>query len=349
MIVQTPLHIKICIYIWLLSVGALLLGHTSRKKNSAPLSKTLHNGDDDDVNLDGQETLLGSSGCLGAPFLYVTVHDRTPNILKYTRDGCFLTDKVLMTSDVFKGDVDVELRSMAIGKHRDHESLFIADASNYNSRLLVFGRCIEDAFNYGRRPYIETVVESKQNLGVDHTYGVCLDKEGNVYISNQHTDCVLRFQTGNFHPMVLPRALQLDQRLDYYKGTFVQFGLPKEHGSDEQGIRSIAHVKSKIWIAHEDLSGVAIADTESGLVTEIIPLDTAVGLYYDEVSEMVFVSCKSTKRGGIVYALDPQTYKIINSYRHHMMAHPTGNYLSPLLSIVYHIKLHINLFFIKLF
>lgn len=319
MIVQTPLYVKVSLYVGILLVGAILIRNAFKDREATPLSQFSVESDDD-----AYVSRLGSSGCLGAPFLYVTVHDKTPNILKYTRDGCFLSDKVLMTSDAFKGNVDVELRSMAIGNHKDHESLFIADASNFNSRLLVFGRCIEDTFNYGRRPYVETVVESTQNLGVDHTYGVCLDKEGNVYISNQHTDCVLRFQTGNFHPMVLPRALQLDQRLDYYKGTFVQFGLPKEHGSDEQGIRSIAHVKSKIWIAHEDLSGVAIADTESGLVMEIIPLDTAVGLYYDEVSEMVFVSCKSMKRGGIVYALDPQTYKIINSYSHHKMVHPTG-------------------------
>ena len=124
--------------------------------------------------------------------------------------------------------------------------------------------------------------------------------------------------------MNLPRSLQLDHRLDYYDGTFVQFGLPRQHGIEEQGIRAIVYVKSIIWIAHEDLSGVAIADIESGLVTEVISLDTAVGLHYDEEVGMVFVSCKSAVRGGIVYALDPESFKVVRSYRHHKMAHPTG-------------------------
>ena len=323
MILQASLvasiNFKISIFLGILCVVALLVTYTSRPRLSKPLLS-----DDDGIHADVGNSLLGSARCLGAPFLYVTVHDKVPNVLKYTRDGCFVSDNVLMTGDVFKGDNDVEFRSMAIGKHKDHDALFIADASNYNSRLLIFGKCVEDANNYGRRPYIETVVQSTQNVGVDHTYGVCLDKSGNVYISNQHTDCVLRFQVGNFRPMNLPRSLQLDHRLDYYDGTFVQFGLPREHGTEEQGIRAIVNVKSKIWIAHEDLSGVAIADIDSGLVTEVVSLDTAVGLHYDEDLEIVFVSCKSSKRGGIVYALDPESFKVIRSYRHHKMAHPTG-------------------------
>ena len=266
----------------------------------------------------------GKLSCLGAPYLYVTLHDKTANVLKYSRDGCLLSDNVLMMDEAYKSIFDVEFRSMAIGKHRNHDALFIADASDHNSRLLVFGKCIAAKENYGKRHFVEIVVDSKHNKGVDHTYGVCLDKSGNVYISNQHTDSVLRFEVGSFQPMALPRSLQLDDRLDYFDGTFVQFGLPKEHGQGEQGVRAIAHVLNTIWIAHEEISGIAIADLDSGLVTYIIPLDTPVGLFHDEDEGVVFVSCKSKERGGIVYAVDSETFKIHHSYSHHKMIHPTG-------------------------
>ena len=275
------------------------------------------------VRINGQ----GKPSCLGAPYLYVTLHDKTANVLKYSRDGCLLSDNVLMMDEAYKSIFDVEFRSMAIGKHRNHDALFIADASDHNSRLLVFGKCIAAKENYGKRHFVEIVVDSKHNKGVDHTYGVCLDKCGNVYISNQHTDSVLRFEVGSFQPMALPRSLQLDHRLDYYDGTFVQFGLPKEHGQREQGVRAIAHVFNTIWIAHEEISGVAVADLDSGLVTYIIPLDTPVGLFHDEDEGVVFVSCKSKERGGIVYAVNSDTFKIHHSYSHHRMIHPTGLHL----------------------
>lgn len=131
--------------------------------------------------------------CLGAPYLYVTEHDRTANVLKYSRDGCLLDNNVLLMDEIYNVN-SVEFRSMAIGHHKDDESLFIADASDKNSRLLIFGKCIgsEDPQNYGKRHYVDVVVDERTNGGVDHTYGVCLDKAGNIYISNQHSDCVLR-------------------------------------------------------------------------------------------------------------------------------------------------------------
>ena len=311
-----------------LIVGALLLTTVIMRTNNTTV--LMHDAAamiDDDGTAGEINAMRGSNGCLGAPYLYVTVHDRTANVLKYTRDGCLVTDNVLLMDEAYKSVFDVEFRSMAIGKHKDHDALFIADASDHNSRLLVFGKCIDEKQDYGKRHFVEIVVDSKHNKGVDHTYGVCLDKEGNVYISNQHTDCVLRFNVGTFKPMEFPRSLQLDRRLDYYDGTFVQFGLPREHGAMERGVRAIAHVHNKIWIAHEEISGVAITDVESGLVTNIIPLDTPVGLFHDEYLGVVFVSCRSKERGGIVYAINSDTFKIQHSYSHHKMVHPTGKNL----------------------
>jgi hypothetical protein len=300
-----------------------LMSIKSRGSGLESAEKSDESYDDDQVAL--LQATRDQSGCLGAPYLYVTVHDMTANVLKYSRDGCLLSDNVLLMDEAYKSVFDVEFRSMAIGKHKDHDALFIADASDHNSRLLVFGKCIEDNKDYGKRHFVEIVVDSKHNKGVDHTYGVCLDREGNVYISNQHTDSVLRFEVGSFKPMGPPRSLQLDSRLDYFEGTFVQFGLPREHGQAEQGVRAIAHVHNKIWIAHEEISGVAVTDVESGLVTDIIPLDTPIGLFHDEAMGVVFVSCRSKKRGGIVYALDSESFRIRHSYSHHKMIHPTGS------------------------
>ena len=308
-----------------LLAGFLFLATTNRNDEVAQLlSQPV---EDDDQSGTGIVNLLrgqGQADCLGAPYLYVTLHDKTANVLKFSRDGCLLSDNVLLMDEAYKSVFDVEFRSMAIGKHKDHDALFIADASDHNSRLLVFGKCIESMENYGKRHFVEIVVDSKHNKGVDHTYGVCLDKEGNVYISNQHTDSVLRFQVGSFKPMALPRSLQLDSRLDYYDGTFVQFGLPKQHEPSDQGVRAVCHVHDKIWIAHEEISGVAITDVASGLVTDIIPLDTPVGLFHDLNLGVVFVSCRSKERGGIVYALDAFNFKIRHSYVHKKMIHPTG-------------------------
>jgi hypothetical protein len=51
---------------------------------------------------------------LGAPYLYVTEHDRTANVLKYSRDGCLLSTNVLLMDEIYNSN-SVEFRSMAIG------------------------------------------------------------------------------------------------------------------------------------------------------------------------------------------------------------------------------------------
>lgn len=309
---------RICLLGILLCFVVHFLDDRSLPRTRSSLIPSSSHRSDDDFYREPKKL----ADCLGAPYLYVTVHDRTANVLKYSRDGCLLSDEVLIM-DRSSSNSDIEFRSMAVGKHKGQEVLFIVDASNINSRLLMYGKCLEDDNNYGRRPYIQTIAESNRNPGVDHAYGVCLDKDGNVYISNQHTDCILRFQVGDFHPMEFPHSLQLDHRVDYFTGTFVQFGLPEEHVRDKQGLRSIVHVKSRIWIAHEDLLGVAVVDIDTGLVIDIIRLDVPIGLHFDEDSGLVFVSCKSDD-GGMIYALNYETYEIRNKYHHHKMEHPTG-------------------------
>jgi hypothetical protein len=112
--------------------------------------------------------------------------------------------------------------------------------------------------------------------------------------------------------------------MNYFDGTFIQFGSANEHDKGAQGIRAIAYVNGNIWMAHEELSGIAIADSDSGAINNIIPFDGPIGLHYSEARGVVYVSCKSKSLGGIVYALDAESYDIISTYENRKMVHPTG-------------------------
>ena len=265
--------------------------------------------------------------CLGPPYLYVTLHDKVSNVLKFSRNGCLIDDHVLLMEEAYDRLIDVQFRSLSVGKQKDHDALFIADASKHNSRLLIFGKCIDEAEDYERknkRHFIEIIADRGSNPGLDHSYGVCHDSHGNVYVSNQHTESVLRFAVNTWEPMPLPAAIQLGDRLDYFQGTFVQFGMPNKHAKGNRGVRALAHVGNRIWIAHESMSGVVIADVDSGQIMDFIQVDTPIGLYHLKEENTTFVSCKSKERGGIVYAINVNSFKIENEYVHHRMTHPTG-------------------------
>ena len=185
-----------------------------------------------------------------------------------------MDDAVLLMTEAYTRSAisGVEFRSLSVGKHKDHDMLFIADASKHNSRLLIFSQCIdakgtfipllndvstppkitsflfhfdfmfptsirsdhssqtdpfpnsfllpfssfnasinlkEDYLNRNKRHFVEVVAELSQNPGLDHSYGVCHDSSGNVYVSNQHTDCVLRFEVDTWKPTPLVTPINL--------------------------------------------------------------------------------------------------------------------------------------------
>lgn len=72
------------------------------------------------------------------------------------------------------------------------------------------------------------------------------------------------------------------------------------------------------------MSGVVIADVETGQITDFIVVDTPIGLYHHRELNLTFVSCKSKVRGGVVYAIDVNTFVIKKSYYHRHMVHPSG-------------------------
>jgi hypothetical protein len=213
--------------------------------------------------------------CTGPPYLYATVHDESlsPNVLKFSRNGCFLSSNVLQIPQEAESDATVEFRSLALGKYQGKEALYIVDASTHNSRVLVFGECSKMPEDYGQRPFITTAVDSNANGGLDHTYGICFDSSSNVYVSNQHTDNVLRFYKESFEPMPLPPNLvQMDSRLHYYDGTFVQFGKPLIH--------SFARLRY-VWFVHSSASNVLGVKLHSFLLVYYDPSFPLFCRYYE--------------------------------------------------------------------
>lgn len=260
------------------------------------------------------------------PYIYVTVHDEVQNILQYNLEGCLIRTDVLIAEDQFF-KWEVELRSMLLGRYKGEEhALYVTDASTHDSQVLVFGDCIRnpEERHYGRRPFLAKVVDTDMNRGADHAYGLCFDENSNLYASFQHTGTVLRFYQDSFTPMPLPPSFHHLRRDDYFQGTFVQFGKPREQEKSGQGVRAIARVRTNIWIANEDLNGIAVTSINTGLITHIIPVDNPIGLYYDEGRDVVFVSSKSHTYGGLVFAFDGKTFKELHHYVIDGMPHPTG-------------------------
>ena len=68
-----------------------------------------------------------------------------------------------------------------IGKYKGEDALYIADASNRASSVLLYGGCVG---NTGKRNFIQTVANPHKSSGVSHTYGLCTDAEGITISSN---------------------------------------------------------------------------------------------------------------------------------------------------------------------
>jgi hypothetical protein len=264
-----------------------------------------------------------SPSCLGPPYLYATTHHEISNILKYSRDGCLLSSEVLKGGPIDYHDHLSELRSVAVGQYKGKEGvLYVADATSADSSLLIYDRC--DAV--GQRKFLTSVVSTDQNAGADHTYGIAFDPEGNIFVSFQHTDNVLRFHKDTLAPYELPVALTLGTNREnkYFPGTFYQFGQAGIHSLTERGIRSILIVHDNLWIANEDINGIAIVSLRTGIISNIVVINSPIGLFYDKYYNLVFVGSKQKHWGGAVYAIDPVYLRIVKSYTTNRMNHPSG-------------------------
>lgn len=188
-----------------------------------------------------------NSGCLGAPYLYISHHDGQ-NVLKYTRDGCPLSPTVLWFGRTVD-TIPTAIRGLMIHPYKAvKNALFVSNAGTAEKdygRIYVFDTC---SGLIGMRPYIKTLVDERFVTGAQHAYSIAFDRDGDMYASFQTTDAVLRFSNTSYRPIEAPLLLPwfddlygkdgkddayspLPPRItrrnytasdEYYPGTFVQ-------------------------------------------------------------------------------------------------------------------------------
>jgi len=70
-------------------------------------------------------------------------------------------------------------RSVSIGTYQGEEALYLADAKSKDSYLLLYSKCNHE----GKRNFIKSIAATHDTAGVDHTYGICFDQKGTIYLS----------------------------------------------------------------------------------------------------------------------------------------------------------------------
>lgn len=147
-----------------------------------------------------------SNNCVGVPYLYVTGHDWR-NVMKISRDGCVLALRTL-----WFGGVQIEkmgapgFRGLAMGTYKKQSALYVADSPN--SAVLVFSSC-SHFLSHGMRVIQSVAISGKNDdfSGAHHPYAISFDLEGNMYVSFQHTNSLLRYKADTFEPMPFPPYL----------------------------------------------------------------------------------------------------------------------------------------------
>lgn len=269
--------------------------------------------------------------CLGAPYLYVS-YGTDHNIFQITRDGCVTMNKVLYRVPRRK----VEMRSMAVADYEGTQSLYVADAARKTNSVLVFGGC-----SYWSRMRTLTARRMDQHSffreGAKHAYGMTFDSDGNLYVSYQHTNVILRSTKDTFEPMPLPGAMQQRQEregIKLYEGTFYQFGEPKIQETQNQGVRSIVWASNDqcdelLWVANEFEDAVYIIDREA-TIARTLDVTKPIGLYHSKSSSnpfevgRIYVGSRSKEKLGSVLCFDTTTFELLATYSMLGMTHPTG-------------------------
>lgn len=271
--------------------------------------------------------------CLPAPYLYVS-YGTDHNIFQITRDGCVMMNKVLYGVPRKK----LELRSLSIADYKGQSSLYVADAARKTENILVFGECS----NWGKMRTHLTSTMGKDSVfkeGAQHAYGIAFDSKGDLYISYQHTNAILRSTKDQFSPMALPQAMkdrESDEGVKLYEGTFYQFGQPQVQKSKDQGIRSIAWANHStadsgelLWVANEFANKVYVLNHAAELVHSL-DINAPIGIYHDRagegiyVKDRIYIGSRSSKKTGSVLCFDTNTFELLGTYFMLGMGHPTG-------------------------
>lgn len=255
----------------------------------------------------GPERAAGA--CMGPPYLYLTLHGGQDkgdinNIQIWSRDGCYL-------GEALHGRTELnELRGMVLYG----DSLLTANANKDSSMIIQYGgACSKESLREMR------VVIPTDTPGVDHPYGLAIDR-AYLYITNQGTNSVLRFQLTTGEPAPVAPAVYAEDGCDpedswCYPGSFHQF----DPRSD--GVRGIAidAGRGRVYVANKD-EGVLVLDND-GYHVGMINVDKPIGVAYCAARDSLIVGSKGDDT---VLEYDVRTHEVRGEFSHKLLSHPAG-------------------------
>ncbi|KAJ1413191.1 hypothetical protein B484DRAFT_402097 [Ochromonadaceae sp. CCMP2298] len=104
----------------------------------------------------------------------------------------------------------------------------------------------------------------------------------------------------------------------------MDYGAANIHPINNQGVRDIAALGGYIYIANEDINGVSIVNAATGVVEDIVPILSPIGLHHNHLHNWIFVSSKAQHFKGHVYAISIKKRQVVRTYHSKHMTHPTG-------------------------
>jgi len=208
--------------------------------------------------------------------LYVSFHGGKPssgeinNVYSYPLSGGGSGTPVLGSGGSLR-----ELRCLAL---RSDGSLLVNNAYKDDSRVVGYSTCTGG----GTRSFVSTVVSNEP--GLSHPYGITVASNGDIYVSNQDSNSVTRYDAyGN--PLPLPPALANG---DYNPGTFAQYD------PSSNGIRGLTFdAKGNLWVASEDTNQVT-AYNPSGYSVVNISVSGPVGVFFESATNKLYIGSKSS-------------------------------------------------------
>jgi len=206
------------------------------------------------------------------------------NIIRFSRDGCYL-GKVL-EEDEKKEPRLQELRGM----YDSSEGLFVAEAQQKNSRILLFETCEPSKDRLKERQFTKVWADSKDAHGLMHPYGFAINHDKYLYVSNQDSLAVIRFslETGKLGPKseaVLQKEKSSKKKI--YDGTFVLLDKTEEM----RGI--LFDNKHRLYLANKE-TGVQVYDS-NGHLLHTLEVHNPISLAWHSHRQTVWVG--TTKSG----------------------------------------------------
>jgi len=192
------------------------------------------------------------------------------------------------------------------------DSLLVNNANKDSSMIIQYrGACSKETLREMR------VVVSSDTPGVDHPYGLAVDREY-LYVSNQGTNALLRFQLTTGEAAEIAPAVYAEDGEDvddYYPGLFHQF----DPRSD--GVRGVAvdAGRGQVFVA-DKAQGVLVLDGD-GYQVGLIDVDEPIGLAHCKARDSLVVGSKGDDT---VAEYDLRTHKKRRKLSHKHLAHPAG-------------------------